>query len=129
MGVIQLDDFREPSPKRAKVKPFNQTYPMPFFESRKGGGINAWNVEPSGNYSEDIATGEAYAMQFLKSFDGSYGWHALLPAIVSDMIGAGAKGKYANGQPKTDGVVLGFMSVIAAVVCSDLERRDMPNRA
>jgi hypothetical protein len=115
-ALIRLSDYRAPPPKRARVQPFHKKYPMPFFEPRKSGGINAWNVSPSGNYAEDCKTGNAFAIQFLKSCDKTYGWQSLLQVIVADMIRAGTDGEFPNGYPKINGVVIGFMSVIGSAV-------------
>jgi hypothetical protein len=112
--VIQLSDYREPKPVRTKVLPFHKKYPMPFFKRRKRGGINAWSVVPTGIYSVDCETGAGYAIEFLKSCDGTYGWLSLLPAIVADMIEAAPREEtWPNGKPKTNGIVIGFMSVIS----------------
>jgi hypothetical protein len=116
--IIQLSDYRAAPPKRVKVKPFHKQYPMPFFEPLKAGGINAWNVTPSGNYTKDCETGCTFAIQFLKSCDRTYGWQSLLQTIVADMIRAGPSGSFPNGYPKVNGVVIGFMSVIGSAVAN-----------
>jgi hypothetical protein len=123
--IVQLNDYREPEPKRVRVQPFHKKYPMPFFKPRKGGGINAWNVMPTGDYRADCERESKYAIEFLKSCDKTYGWEALLPAIIADMIRAGTNGRLANGFPKINGVVIGFMNVIGAAVAHSRVRDDL----
>jgi hypothetical protein len=116
MQVVRLDDYRPPAPKRAKVQPFHKKYPMPFFTAKKGGGICAWDVTPIGNYTADCETGHAFAIEFLKSCDKTYGWQSLLQQIVAEMICAGTNGAFPNGDPKVNGVIIGFMGVIGKAV-------------
>ena len=97
MEIIQLDDYR---PTEPEVKSQYELYPLPFFNREKG---CTWDVTPTGDYTTDCETGEAFAIQFLKSCDKTNGWASLLGPIVTDMIRAG---------PKRSGVVIGFMSVI-----------------
>jgi hypothetical protein len=81
---------------------------LPFFERKSR---CTWKVEPTGNYSEDHETGEAYAIKFLRSCGGTIGWSKLLPQIVGDIIQA--------GQP--NGVVIGFMPTIGnALNCAQM---------
>jgi len=89
---------------------------MPFFKPRKSSGINAWKVSPSGDYGEDCKMGSAFAIQFLKSCDKTYGWQSLLQCIVADMMREGTDGEFPNGFPTVNGVVIGFMSVIGSAV-------------
>ena len=72
-------------------------------------------MTPSGSYAADCETGRQYAFEFLKSCDGTIGWSSILALIVSDMIAAGPTGYHADGKPKSNGIVIGFMSVIGRV--------------
>ena len=103
-NVVQLSDHREPP-----VKSQYERYPLPFFAAAR---LSTWAVKPTGRYSEDCQTGRAYAVEFLKSCDGTVGWGSLLASIVGDMIWAGPSGTFADGTAKIDGVVVGFMSTI-----------------
>jgi hypothetical protein len=69
---------------------------------------------PSGDYAVDLRTGRRLAIEFLRSNDKTYGWANLLPQIVGDMICAGPFGAFADGHLEVNGVVIGFMQVIAA---------------
>ena len=88
-----------------------ELYPLEFFNAAAH---STWNVEPTGDYSADFKTGHRYAIEFLKSCDSTAGWASLLPAIVADMVRAGTSGTFADGHPKVNGVVIGFMSVVGA---------------
>jgi hypothetical protein len=88
-------------------------YPLPFFNMEK---LSTWDVTPTGDYWADCETGKAYAIEFLKSCDGTVGWSSLLQCIVGDMIRVGPSGAFANGRPKVNGIVIGFMSVISDAV-------------
>ncbi len=112
-NVVQLADYRKPPPKRAKrVKreSIYELYPLPFFNRKKRW---TWDVTPTGNYTADCETGQAFAIDFLKSCEGTNGWASLLRSIVLDMISAGTD---ADGHPKAKGIIAGFMGVIGSAV-------------
>jgi len=116
-AVLQLSDYLPPRrkssrQKKPRTKSQYERYPLPFFSKRGC----TWNVVPSGDYGADCETGNRYAMEFLKSCDGSCGWSSLLQNIVADMIRAGPNGTFAGGSPKTNGIVIGFMGTIGRVV-------------
>jgi hypothetical protein len=113
MEIIQLSDRRPPPPKRVKVKSQYELYPLPFFNRKKR---CTWDVTPTGGYSADFETGCAFAIEFLKSCDGTVGWASLMSCIVKDMIGAGIEGRWPRGAPRVNGGVIGFMSVIGSAV-------------
>ena len=69
-------------------------------------------MTPTGNYWDDCETGKIYAVEFLKSCDGTVGWSSLLTQIVADMIRAGPDGSWSDGGVRLNGVVVGFMSTI-----------------
>ncbi len=83
---------------------------MPFFNRKKRW---TWDVTPTGNYTADCETGQAFAIDFLKSCEGTNGWASLLRSIVLDMISAGTD---ADGHPKAKGIIVGFMGVIGSAV-------------
>jgi hypothetical protein len=89
--------------KRPKQKSQYELYPLPFFNGKER---CTWDVKPTGNYGADCETGEAYAIEFLKTCDNSYGWASLMQSITSDMIRAGSK----------NGIVIGFMGVIGSAL-------------
>jgi hypothetical protein len=107
MTVVQISDYLPPPPPPQKS--LYELYPLPFFNRDK---LSRWDVTPSGNYGADCETGERYAVELLKTYDGSVGWSSLLGQIVADMIRAGPTGTFANGEPKVNGIVIGFMSII-----------------
>lgn len=109
-NVVRLSDYREPPQKS-----LYELYPLPFFNRDK---LCTWDVTPSGDYSDDCKTGRAYAVKFLKSCDGTFGWSSLLAQICAAMIRAGPIGTYANGEPKAGGIVIGFMSTIGQALCA-----------
>jgi hypothetical protein len=116
MQIIQLSDYRKPAltlpqPARKKSKSQYDLYPMPFFNKKRR---CTWDVTPTGDYTADYRTGRSFAIEFLRSNDKTYGWASLLPQIVSDMIRAGPSGTFANGEPKVDTIVMGFIQVIGA---------------
>jgi hypothetical protein len=113
-NVVQLNDYRAPPPKKARQKSQYELYPMPFFNRKER---CTWEVKPTGNYSADCDMGKAFAIEFLKSCDGTVGWAALMGPIVADMIRAGADGVHGDGHPKVNGIVIGFMSVIGSALC------------
>ena len=79
---------------------------------------STWAIEPTGNYRVDCETGRAFAIEFLRSNDGTVGWTTLLTQIVIGMIGAGPSGHWPDGAPKTNGVVVGFMGTIGKALCA-----------
>jgi len=60
-------------PSRTKQKSKYEAYPLPFPDRKKH---STWDVTPTGNSSADCETGEAYAIEFLKSCDKTNGWVA-----------------------------------------------------
>jgi hypothetical protein len=104
---------KPPSRRRSKTKSQYELYPLPFFAAKAR---STWAVEPSGNYTADYATGKAYALEFLRSCDGTVGWSSLLAKIVGDMIGVGPSGRWPDGAPRINGIVIGFMSTIGTVL-------------
>jgi hypothetical protein len=118
MQVVRLDDYRPPASKRVKQKRVKQKsqyelYPMPFFNRKER---CTWDVTPTGDYTVDCETGQAFAIEFLKSSDKSCGWASLMQQIVADMIRAGPNGAFPGGRPMVNGVVVGFMGVIGGAV-------------
>jgi hypothetical protein len=103
MQVVQLNDYRPPAPKKVKQKSFYELYPMPFFNRKKR---CSWDVIPSGDYSADCETGRAFAIEFLKSCDGTCGWASLMGVITRDMIKADDR----------SGIVIGFMRVVGSAL-------------
>ena len=116
--VVQLSDYRKPPPKldrgkREKSK--YELYPLPFFDAEAK---NVWCVRSTGNYVKDCEIGREYGYEFLKSCDGSNGWRTLLSDIVGDMTRAGPSGRYPDGRPRINGIVIGFMTVIGGAVAA-----------
>jgi hypothetical protein len=76
-AVVQLSDYRRKPKVRRRRKSASQyeLYLLPFFNAKAR---CTWDVKPTGNYSEDCETGHAYAVEFLKSCDGTIGWSTLL---------------------------------------------------
>jgi len=103
--------------KKAKRKGVSQydLYPLPFFDVKRR---STWAIKPTGDYSADYKTGFAHAIAFLETNDGSAGWATLLGEIVRDMIGGGPSGHWADGEAKTNGVVVGFMGTIGHALCA-----------
>jgi hypothetical protein len=97
--------------KRLALSQYDR-YPLPFFNAKAPGGPSTWDVKPSGDYALDCETGQRYAVQFIESCDGSHGWSSLLQNIVADMVRAGPSGAFADGHPKVNGIVIGFMGGI-----------------
>jgi hypothetical protein len=109
-NIVQMADYRTPPSKRKKGESVYELYPMPFFNVRKR---CLWDVVPTGSYTADCETGHAFAIEFLKSCDGTWGWAALVRWIVLDMIKAG---------PETNGIIVGFMSVIGDALATVMTR-------
>lgn len=82
-------------------------YRLPFFDVNAPFAKRSWSVAPTGNYSADCDTGAAYAIAFLRSCDGTYGWRSLLAAIVASMIEDDG-----IAPRRSNGIVVGFMSTI-----------------
>jgi hypothetical protein len=101
-------------PIRPPVRSQYEKYPLPFFNADA---LSTWHVKPTSDYAADCETGRHYAIEFLKSCDGTVGWCTLLPQIVADMIRAGTSGTFADGSPKINGVVIGFASAIGRALC------------
>ena len=115
-NVVQLSDYRKPPPKlgcEKREKSKYELHPLPFFDD---GAKNAWCVRSTGNYAKDCEIGREYGYEFLKSCDGSNRWRALLSDIVGDMTRAGPSGRYPDGRPRINGIVIGFMTVIGGAV-------------
>jgi hypothetical protein len=109
-NVVRLADHRAPKPtKAAKQKSLYELYPLPFFNRQKR---CTWDVKPTGNYGADCETGRAFAIEFLKTCDGTIGWAHVVSMIMVDMIIAGPDGVHGDGSPKTNGIVIGFLGVI-----------------
>ncbi len=103
-NVVRLNDYRP------KQKSQYELYPLPFFNAEK---LCTWDVRPTANYFADCRTGSNYAIEFLKSCDGTVGWMTLLGEIVADMIRAGLRGPtFHDGTHSVDGLVVGFMRVL-----------------
>jgi hypothetical protein len=117
MKVVQISDYL---PARQKSRPRQKSqyelYPLPFFNTDAG--PCTWDVTPTGDYAADCETGRRYAIKFLRSCDGTVQWASLMGNITADMIRAGTNGTSANGRPKVNGIVIGFMSVIGRAVCA-----------
>jgi hypothetical protein len=109
-NIVQLADYRTPPSKRKKGESVYELYPMPFFNVRKR---CLWDVAPTGNYTADCETGHAFAIEFLKSCDGTWAWAALVRWIIMDMIKAG---------PETNGIIIGFMGPIGEVLAAAMRR-------
>ncbi len=117
-NVVRIKEYLPPPPPRQKSQ--YERFPLPFFNAAA---LCTWSVTPSGNYGEDCETGEAYAIAFLKSCDGTVGWSSLLTEIVGDMIGAGRAGTWPDGGVRINGVVVGFMSRIGHELCISASSR------
>jgi len=111
-NIVQIKDYLPPPPQRQKS--LYELYPLPFFNA---GELSTWDVEPTGDYVADYETGRGYAVEFMKSCDGSVGWSTLLGRIVADMIRAGPSGTFLDGHLKVSGVVIGFMRAIGEAAC------------
>jgi hypothetical protein len=114
MIVVNIDDFRAPQPKQQSQY---EDYPLPFFAAERH---STWTVKPTGDYAKDCETGRAYAVAFLESCDGTNGWSSLLQQIVADMVRAGPCGTFADGHPKVNGIVIGFMGAIGRALAQSL---------
>ena len=113
-NIVQLADYRTPPSKRPKRKKGES---VPFFNRKER---CTWDVAPTGNYTADCETGHAFAIEFLKSCDGTWGWAALARWIVLDMIKAG---------PETNGIIVGFMGVIGEALATVMMRPDQGGAA
>ena len=111
-NVVLLDKYREPP-----VQSQYEQYHLPFFAAEDH---STWSVKPTGDYFEDRQTGKRFAIEFLRSCDGTNGWVTLLPQIVGDMIIAGPSGTFADGWPKVNGIVVGFVGTISKVLTRTL---------
>lgn len=109
-NVVRIKDRL---PRRTRLKSMYELYPLPFFN---GAAHSTWDVKPTGDYTADCKTGRAYAVQFLKSCDNTFGWGCLLSTIVADMVRAGTSRAFPDGHLKVNGIVIGFMSTIGRVL-------------
>jgi hypothetical protein len=105
-NVVKLSDYRKPLPKRKKGESVYELYPLPFLNRKRR---CMWDVTPTGAYTADCETGEAFGIEFLKTCDGTYGWVAFVRWVVLDMIRAG---------PETNGIIVGFMGVIGQALAT-----------
>jgi hypothetical protein len=114
-SIVRLSDFRKPPPpspqkrRQKRAKSQYELYPLPFFDAKRR---CAWSVQPTGDYARDCEIGYDYALDFLKSCDGSIGWCSTFNSIVADMIRAGPTGCFADGTPKINGNVIGFVGLL-----------------
>jgi hypothetical protein len=107
--VVQISKYLPPRRRRPpRQKSQYELYPLPFFNADAASGPCTWDVIPTGDYGADCETGHRYAIEFLKSCDGSAGWSSLLQSIVADMIRAGPN--------EANGIVIGFMGVIGRTI-------------
>jgi hypothetical protein len=116
--IVKLSAHRKQREKkqhaaRPQQPSFYELYPMRFFDADRR---SAWAVQPTGDYSEDRRTGEAYFKEFLKSCDGSILWPIVLQRIVADMIGQGYRAEHADGTRRCDGIVDGFMHSVGQML-------------
>jgi hypothetical protein len=123
--VVKLNDYRRPPPKRKRAQSFYEMYPVPFFDRKHR---NSWAAKRSGNYGDDCEAGKVFARQFLATY--TVGWHSLLQVIVMDMIRAGPPPeRWRDGKAHSDGLVIGFMSVISDYVMLGLHQFGPPRGA
>jgi hypothetical protein len=110
--VVQFPGIAAQKVGRSKRgQSFYDLYPMPFFDKKTR---CSWTSVPSDSYAADCRRGRAYAIEFLSSCDGSYGWLTLLGCIVTDMTAQGpARGHWPSGRAKANGLIVGFMAVIS----------------
>lgn len=87
---------------------------LPFFKKDdQNGQTSWWHVTPTGDYATDIATGRAFAREFLPMLTFNAG-ASTLGAIASDMAKAGRYSANSSmGKRGIDNVALGFMMQIA----------------
>lgn len=108
--VVQFEQVERVS-KHLRTSPPHETDVLSFMRRRKkseGGGIDYWNVKPTGNYVDDCATGKRLAAEYL-AFVGEWptvGNGTLLGCIVHDMME-----RSLNGEPWS-GVHFGFLGEI-----------------
>jgi hypothetical protein len=93
-------------------------YRLPFFDQNAPISTRCWTVVATGNYTTDCDTGAAYAIEFLRSCDGTYGWQSLMACIVKSMISAEltALRQPRRADLKSNGIIVGFMSVIGTAL-------------
>jgi hypothetical protein len=108
--------------RRPRQKSQYELYPLPFFNAKASTGPCTWDVTPTGDYAADCEIGHSYAVEFLRSCDGTVGWSSLLACITADMIRAGTDGVSPDGHPRVNGTVVGFMSTIGRELCSAYAR-------
>jgi hypothetical protein len=119
-NVVRIKDHLPPRPRRQRQKSLYELYPLPFFDRKRR---CTWAIEPTGRYEEDYAKGRLYGLEFLQTCDGTVGWSVLLSNIVSDMICAGPRGSFPNGDPKVGGITLGFMRTIGEALNDYMQDR------
>ena len=105
--IVQLGEYLPPRQQRSprRKRHLYELYPLPFFNRRSANGNpSTWDVKPTGDYAVDWETGRQYALEFLRTCDGTIGWGMLLSSIVADMIRAGPDGAFADGYPKINGI-------------------------
>jgi hypothetical protein len=115
-NVVRLTDHQ----RKPRLKSQYDLYLLPFFNAESR---STWAVQSTGNYTEDCQLGRRYAIEFLKTCDGTVGWSSLLQQIVADMIRAGPSGSWADGHPKINGIVIGFMGTIGCALTITLQSR------
>lgn len=121
---------RKATPKaRAKKVPAAHALrnALPFIKLNsegEGGGVNYWSVTPSGNYTQDLATGKEYARAFLPMMAYNAG-ASDLAAIVSAMalaardLASRPQGHLAVPRWRgIDGVAMGFLFEIGGILQS-----------
>jgi hypothetical protein len=118
-NIVRLNDRRALPPKKVKLKSQYELYPLQFFNGKKR---CTWDVTPTGDYAADCEKGKAFAIEFLKSCDGTSGWASLMPSIVSDMIGTSSDGRWPDGGTKSNGLVIGFMGTVGSALASVMGR-------
>jgi hypothetical protein len=84
---------------------------LPFFNDKDH---CTSDVKPTGDYAADCETDEAYAIEFVKTCDKTYGWASLMQSITSDIIRAGSK----------NGIVIGFMGVIGSALATVMPKAE-----
>jgi hypothetical protein len=91
---------------------------LPFVKlnsATEGGGVDYWNVTPSGKYTEDVATGKAYARAFLPMMAYNCG-ASELAAIASAMALAARDNPDMPEWRGIDSVAMGFMFELAGIL-------------
>jgi hypothetical protein len=103
-AVIRLSDRRPArAPHPADVLSFMRRRP-------KGGGIDYWTVEASGNYGVDCRRGKELAMEFgaFLGREPTYGNASLLQCIVADMV----RRPHVAAAGRLSGVEVAFLATV-----------------